>query len=309
MTKIPVGKTIAHAYKFTFQNFLPIISIMWPAWIVMVGIMFLLRGDIAALSQASATRDFSQLQGHWGPLLLAYLIILVLLFIQITGLTRLSLGLPMPSRYYYFSLGKPVWRLIGAVLLTIFAIAAVLIVYALVVFLLGLATRIFFHDPASAPAKAIIALFAALALLAGYCGAIFVAVRFFFLLAPVVVAEETANIGRPWLLTHRNFWRMFLIILSILLPFCIIEIAGIMALAGPMPLIPRGSAPEQLLAFRQAQHAWQLSYASKNQTYWYLIYPAWALLSVLLYGVSCAAQAFAYRVLTGNDTSAPIAAD
>ena len=309
MTKIPVGKTIAHAYKFTFQNFLTIISVMWPAWVLIVGIMFLLRGDLAALTHASATRDFSQLRGHWGPLLLAYLVILVLLFMQIAGLTRLSLGLPMPSRYYYFSLGKPVWRLIGAVLLTIIAIAAVLIAYVLVIFVLGLVTRIFLHDQSSVLAKAILGLLAALAFLAGYCGVIFMTARFFFLLTPVVVAEETINIGRAWLLTNRNFWRMFLIILSILLPFCMIEIAGIMALAGPMPLVPQGSAPEQLLAFRQAQQAWQLSYALKTQTYWYLIYPAWALLSVLLYGVSCAAQAFAYRALTENEASAPVAAD
>jgi hypothetical protein len=309
MIKIPVGKTIAHAYGFAFQNFLAIIAVMWPAWVLMVGIMLLLRGDIAALTQASATHDFSRLQGHWAPLLLAYLVILVLLFVQIAGITRLSLGLPMPSRYYYFSLGKPVWRLIGAALLTIIAMAAVLIVYAVVIFVLGLAIRIFLHDRSSTLANAIMALLAALAFLVGYCGVIFMMARFFFLLAPVVVAEETANIGRAWLLTNRNFWRMFLIILSILLPLCAIEIAGILALAGPMPLMPRGNAPEQLLAFRQAQQAWQLAYASRSQTYWYLIYPAWALLSVLMYGVSCAAQAFAYRALTEGEVSTPVAAD
>ncbi|HVW72028.1 MAG TPA: hypothetical protein VHC39_00195 [Rhizomicrobium sp.] len=309
MAKIPVGRTIAHAYKFAFRNFLTIIRVMWLAWAAMAGIMFLLRGDIAALTQASATRDFSQMQGHWGPLLLGYLVILVMLFMQIAGLTRLSLGLPMASRYYYFSLGKPVWRLIGAALLTIVAIAAVLIAYVLVIFVLGLAMRIFLHDQSSAFAKAIPGFLALLALLAGYCGVIFMTARFFFLLAPVVVAEETFNIGRAWLLTNRNFWRIFLIILSILLPFCVIEIAGIMALAGPMPLVPQGNTPEQLLAFRQAQQAWQISYQLKTQTYWYLIYPAWALLSVLVYGVSCAAQSFAYRTLTEGDASVPVAAD
>jgi len=309
MTKIPVGKTIAHAYKFTFQNFVPIICVMWPAWALMAVIMFFMRGDFVALTHASASHDFTQLQGHWGRLLLTYLVVILLLFMQITGLTRLSLGLPMPSRYYYFSLGKPVWRLIGAALLTVLAIAAVAIVYALAIFVLGLAAGIILHGQTSGAGKAIVALLTVLALLIAYCGMIFMAARFFFLLAPVVVAEESINIGRAWLLTNRNFWRIFLIILSIVIPFGVIEVAGLIALAGPMPLLPQGNSPDQLLAFQQAQRAWQLSYTSRIWTYWYLVYPAGALLSVLVYGVSCAAQAFAYRQLTHEESSTPVASD
>jgi hypothetical protein len=309
MTKIPVGKTIAHAYKFTFQNFVPIVCVMWPAWALMAVIMIFMRGDFVALTQASASHDFTQLQGHWGRLLLTYLVVFVLLFMQVTGLTRLSLGLPMPSRYYYFSLGKPVWRLIGAALLTVLAIAAVAIVYALAIFVLGLVAGIILHGQTSGAGKAIVALLTVLALLIAYCGMIFMAARFFFLLAPVVVAEESINIGRAWLLTNRNFWRIFLIILSIVIPFGVIEVAGLIALAGPMPLLPQGHSPDQLLAFQQAQRAWQLSYTSKIWTYWYLVYPAGALLSVLVYGVSCAAQAFAYRQLTREEASTPITSD
>jgi len=292
MTKIPVGKTIAHAYRFTFQNFVPIICVMWPAWVLMAVIMFFMRGDFVALTQASATRNFTLLQGHLGRLLLSYLVIFVLLFMQITGLTRLSLGLPMPSRHYYFSLGKPVWRLIGAVLLTVLAIAAVVAVYALAIFVLGLVAAVFLHGQTAGAAKAIVALLTVLALLIAYCGMIFMVARFFFLLAPVVVAEESINIGRAWLLTNRNFWRIFLIVLS---------------LAGPMPLLPQGNSPDQLLAFQQAQRAWQLSYMSRMFDYWYLVFPAGALLSVLIYGVSCAAQAFAYRQLTLGEALTPVA--
>jgi hypothetical protein len=309
MPKIPVGATIAHAYRFTFRNFVPIISVMWPAWVLMLVVMFFMRDNFILLTRASATRDFTQLQGHWGPLLLTYLVIFVLLFMQITGLTRLSLGLPMPSRLYYFSLGKPLWRLIGAALLTILAMAAVMIAYALAVFVLGLVAGIALHGQASGAGKAIIALLTVLALLVAYCGVIFMAARFFFLLAPVVVAEETVNIGRAWLLTNRNFWRIFLVILSIVVPFGVIEIAGVLALAGPMPLLPQGNSPDQLLAFQQARQAWQLSYTSRMWTYWYLVYPVGALLSVLFYGLSCAAQAFAYRHLTLGEPSAPVAAD
>jgi hypothetical protein len=307
MTKIPVGKTIAHAYRFTFQNFVPIICVMWPAWVLMAVIMFFMRGDFVALTQASATRNFTLLQGHLGRLLLSYLVIFVLLFMQITGLTRLSLGLPMPSRHYYFSLGKPVWRLIGAVLLTVLAIAAVVAVYALAIFVLGLVAAVFLHGQTAGAAKAIVALLTVLALLIAYCGMIFMVARFFFLLAPVVVAEESINIGRAWLLTNRNFWRIFLIVLSIVVPFGVIEVAGLMALAGPMPLLPQGNSPDQLLAFQQAQRAWQLSYMSRMFDYWYLVFPAGALLSVLIYGVSCAAQAFAYRQLTLGEALTPVA--
>jgi hypothetical protein len=309
MTKIPVTKTIAHAYKFVFRNFFALISIMWLSWALMLALTFLSRGSIAILFQISVTRDFSQLQGHWGQLLLTYLAIFVLLFVQLTGLTRLSLGLAMPSRYYYFSLGRPVWRLIGAALLAALAVAAVVIAYGLAIFVLGVLARVFMNAHPSVVGNAIVALLAAAALLIGYCGFIFVTVRFFFLLAPVSVAEEKISIGRVWLLTNGNFWRIFLISLSIIIPFMVIEILGVISIAGPMPFAPHGNSPEQILAFQQAQQVWQLTYSSRLQKYWYLVYPVAALMSVFLYGLSCAAQSFAYQQLTQPETSSPISAD
>lgn len=309
MIKFPVIKTIAHAYRFVFQNFFALISVMWLSWALMLALTFLSRSAIAILFQLSVTHDFSQLQGHWGQLILTYLAIIVLVFVQIAGLTRLSLGLPMPSRYYYFSLGKPVWRLIGAALLSALAIAALVIAYAMIIFVLGVIARVILNAHPSNLGSAIVSLLAVASLLIGYCGFIFVTARFFFLLAPVAVAEEKINIVRVWLLTNGNFWRIILVTLSILVPFMAIEVLGVISIAGPMPLAPRGNSPEQILAFQQAEQAWQISYSSKLQKYWYLVYPVAALMSVFLYGLGCAAQSFAYRQLTQSEASNPVSAD
>ncbi len=309
MTKIPVGKTIAHAYGFAFRRLPAIAAVMWASWVLLMMAMFLSRGSMAAFSQASATRDFSLMQGQWGPLLLFYIVAFILVFVQMTGLTRLALDLPMPSRYFYFSLGRPVWRMIGAVMLTFLAIIALVVVYALAIFLLGILVRLGLNAHPSGAGKAIATLLTVCALLIAYCGFIFLAVRFFFLLGPIVVMEERISIARQWSLTQGNFWRIFLIMLVILLPVVAIELGGMLAIAGFPPLLPHGASPEELLAFRQAQQAWQLGYAVKAQQYWYLFYPVAALFTAVFYGLGCSAQAFAYRALSESKSSDPVALD
>lgn len=306
MKKIPVVRTIGHAYKFVFENFLAILSVMWLSWGLMLVLMFLARGAISALFQVSVTRDVSQLQGYWGQLLLTYSAILVLILVQITGLTRLSLGLPLPSRFFYFSLGKPLWRLIGAAALAAAVVMASMIAYGMAVFVLGLMARVFMNEHPWAFGPTIMALSGLISLLIGYGGFTLMILRFFFLLAPTVIAEERVSISRVWLLSRGNFWRMFLISLSIFIPFIAIEIIGVMSIAGPLPIAPRDASLQELLAFQQSQQAWQIAYATKLRNYWYLVYPTTALMSVFFYGLWCAAQSFAYQQITRGACSNPI---
>ncbi|HMH65647.1 MAG TPA: hypothetical protein VK515_08680, partial [Rhizomicrobium sp.] len=99
------------------------------------------------------------------------------------------------------------------------------------------------------------------------------------------------------------------VILSILIPFCVIEIGGLLALAGPMPLLPAGHAPAQLAAFQAAQRAWHMTSTLQMQRLWFITYPLAGLLTALFYGLSCGAQVFAYRTLTQDEGLAPIAGD
>jgi hypothetical protein len=139
----------------------------------------------------------------------------------------------------------------------------------------------------------------------GYGGAIFVAFRFLFLLAPVNIAEQRLGIGRAWQLSQGNFWRSFLIVLSILLPMIVVEYAVIFAAIG-LPPMPHGEGPQ---AFEARRMEWNIAIMQAMLTYWYIALPLFALLMVVYIGTCCGAQAFAYRKLTESETSSPVAAD
>jgi hypothetical protein len=310
MKKIPVIATIAHAYRFVFQDFLAIIRVMWVTWALLLAVMLLARGPMTAFNLAMASHDFSLMQGQWTWITVFYLATFVAMFIQMTGLTQLALGQKTGSPYFYFSLAKPVWRLIGATLLVMLALIAVAIAYALVAAALGWLLRMALTAYASQiMGRAVTGILILIAVAIAYGGFIYCAVRFFFLLAPVTLAEERIGLNRAWTLTKANFWRCFLIMLSILVPFCAIEIAGLLALAGPLPLLPHGNSAVALAALREAQRGWQFSSATRMQHYWYLTYPLAGILGAIFYGLSCAAQAFAYRALTDGEASAPVAGD
>src|ERR1700743_3322853 len=119
MPKIPVAATIAHAYRFAFGGFVNVVSIIWLPWLILTVGGFLLRSPIVALSTAITTHNFLGISHLLVLLVQFYLVTMILLFMQITGITQQALGLRTGSPYYYFSLGMPVWRLIGAFLLTV----------------------------------------------------------------------------------------------------------------------------------------------------------------------------------------------
>ncbi|MBW8707683.1 MAG: hypothetical protein JF627_00165, partial [Alphaproteobacteria bacterium] len=296
--KIPVGATIAHAYRFAFREFIPIIRIMWLPYVLLIAAALLLRRPMAAFNVATATHDFGLIRAELGWVILFYLVTFLAIFMQMTGLTQLALGQPTGSRYFYFSLAKPLWRMIGGVLLAMLSLLAVTITYILAVLLLGFLLRMALTAYAPAAATVVLTLLALVAMLVGYCAFIYAFVRFVFVLVPVIVAESRIGVSRAWTLTRGNFWRGFLILLSILVPFAVIEIGGLLAIAGPMPFMPAGNTPAQLEAYHAAQKAWQAASAVHIQHLWYVIYPVSAVLTALFYGLTCAAQAFAYRKLT-----------
>ncbi|HEX4272224.1 MAG TPA: hypothetical protein VHZ32_12585 [Rhizomicrobium sp.] len=83
MIKIPVGKTIAHAYGFAFRDFFRILGVMWlPMAIMWIPGIFLQRRIMAFQAHATAG-DLSVFQEMWPILLPLYLVMFVLLFMQV----------------------------------------------------------------------------------------------------------------------------------------------------------------------------------------------------------------------------------
>lgn len=132
------------------------------------------------------------------------------------------------------------------------------------------------------------------------------AVRFSFLMTPVVVVENRMGLGRAWSLGKGNFWRMFLILLAILVPIFAIEMTFMFGFLfqGLPPTAPPGASPAQLQATQAAAQAWSAAMTARMGHYWYITYPFFIVFGLLFSGLIVGAQAFAYRALVPDHENA-----
>jgi hypothetical protein len=311
MKKIPVGATIAHAYRFAFGDFFRILGVMWLPMAIMWLPSLLMRARMMALSTQFAAHDFSAIREMGGVLLPLYLAAFVFLFMQMIGIARLALGLPRGTVWFYFSLGKPVWRLIGSYLLvmvaTIIGWLAVILGSLLIGFLAGLIAKLANNSAFGV----IMAILAGLGMIFLWCGFLYCIVRLTFLLIPVVAAEEEGfALAHSWTLGLGNFWRMFAILLVILVPFILLEcifVFGFMFKGVSFP--PPHASADQAAAFQMAVNANALTMMNSMFHYWYISFPLTMAVMVVLYGMAVGAQCFAYRALTESKALDPIAGD
>jgi hypothetical protein len=319
MKKIPVGATIAHAYRFAFLDFFKILAVMWlPMAIVWLPGLFMKR-QMMALSAQIGTQNFSGFREMMWFLVPFYIVALIFVFMQIIGIAQLALGRRNGPAWFYFSLGKPVWRLIGSFLLFMLAFLigwlAVLLGDLLIGYLHNLLIRtllaFFIASPYSNPVATVIVVLTAIILIVPWCGLLYCAVRLTFFLVPVVAAEEEGfALARSWSLGLRNFWRMFVILLATLGPFFVLELAFIYGfLFKGLPFLPPHASAMQKAAFQAAMNARMLEMMNMMYHYWYICYPITIAVIVVFYGISVGAQCFAYRTLTDGDALAPVAGD
>ncbi|MBA2587570.1 MAG: hypothetical protein H0U98_02995 [Alphaproteobacteria bacterium] len=305
MRKIPVGATIAHAYHFAFADFLTVFKAIWLPLAAYAALSIPMMGRMMQLMASLGARDPAALSAI-GPLFLLYPFLLILIFMQFLAVSEAALGVRPNDSWFYFPLGKKLWRLIGGVLLALLAIIALMLCYALIAFVLGFVLNTVLKSFVSAAmATGLTGVFAALLFLVAYGVLIFLTIRFFFLLAPASIVEQRLGVGRSWQLTRGNFWRAFLVTLSIVLPLVVIEYAAIFSFAG-FPAITPGMSPQ---AVQAANLAWNIALFSAIVRYWYIIVPAVTVVLVLYFGAACGAQAFAYRALTEDEAAAAVAFD
>lgn len=311
MTKIPVGRTIARAYAFGFEDFFRILGVMWlPMAITWLPGIFM-RQRIIDLREQITAGNFSAFREMWPILLPFYLMIFVLIFMQIIGIAKLALGIKKGPAGFYFSLGKPVWRLIGSFLLLIVAMIvgwlATVLGGVVTGFLLGLLAE----AANSGLISGIVGLIVVLAIAALWCAYIYALVRLTFLLVPVIAAEEEGfALARSWTLGLGNFWRMFVILLAVLGPIFVLELAFVFAfMFRGISLPPAHANAAQAAAFQAALNARSIEMMGVIYHYWYLTYPAFIVVMVVFYGIYISAPCFAYRALTDDDASTPVAFD
>jgi len=302
MKKIPVGATIAHAYRFAFGQAPTLLRAIWlPLLIQLVAAFFLIKRT--ALFMAAMQAQDPSVATLLGPMLLLVPLIVVLFFAQLTAVMETALGNP-PRSWFTFRLDKPMWRLLGGFLITGLIIIVSMIGYLIVIYVLAFLAEVAVKASGSAAtSRNIFILIIAGAMLVGYGGVIFLAVRFLFLMAPVSVSQRQIGLEQAWRLSAGNFWRILLIALAILIPAMIVNYAYTFSLAGWPPETPGASKQ----ARETAEAAWRIAEFNAMANRWYLTLPLSGALILFQLGAGCAAQVFAYRALTENENSAPIA--
>ncbi len=301
MAKVPVGKTIAFSYRFTFGNIGSIIGQIWlPMLLLTLGSYFVLSPYYESFSRAVA-EDNTALVGQAAVTLLFYSLVSLIFYAMIyVALTRAALGENQNHSILHFSLGAAEWRMYGAILALAFALIVLLLLIVLAAGLVGgVATAILgaaglapemaqaakgvAPKVVSAPVAAVGALITAFIA----CATTYVFVRLFFVLAPVTVAEEQISLGRGWQLTAKNFWRLFAILLATLGPVFVVILICEAFVLGPDSFLPQTDGSFAQTAARM----------EKMRPHLPVLYGLSFVFSPFLFGLMLGASAFAYRML------------
>jgi hypothetical protein len=217
MPKLPVGRSIESAYSFAFRHFFAVLGIVWFPYVVLVAILALPAITLVPRMVGSIETgafDFSMLPGLVGLGLLFWLGLMVAGAMVRVGLLRKALGLAEGRIFLYFSLGAPVWRMLGALILLFVILIAMAAASAAIAGIIWGASRQFLSEGGAALAGGI-------AVFVATCWWIYAAVRIGFFLPAVVVAEEEIGIGRAWTLGRGNFWRIVVVMIASILPVAI----------------------------------------------------------------------------------------
>src|ERR1700760_1921211 len=135
MKKIPVGATIAHAYRFAFGQAPTLLRAIWLPLLIQLVVVFFLIKRSALLFAAMQAQDPS-VSALIGPVLLLFVPVAILFFVQLTAAMETALGEP-PRSWFYFPIGRKMWRVLGGFLTGVFSIIAVALGALLVIWVVA----------------------------------------------------------------------------------------------------------------------------------------------------------------------------
>lgn len=277
MAKIPVGRTIAYAYGFTFGNFLTVLGLSWVPLVLMAAAGILALPTYLAGVQAVLTNgDVSGLVTGGGLMFLFGIVVFAGFIMIYVAIARQALGLRSGPAFFYFSLDAAFWRLLLAYLLTIVIAIAGGILIAIVS---GILVVVF------AP-------LAAVAVLVALPGLLYVVLRLTFLQPAVAVAEESRVVGRSWSLGKGNFWRIFAVLLGIMVPMAILQFIIQISLFSSLAIVPppEDASPAEAAAF-------MVQVASQIAGLLPILIPIAIVFYSAMIAMVVSASAFAYRSL------------
>jgi len=296
MRKIPVGHTIAEAYRFTFVGLERVIGVIWlPVLIITVGRYFV-SGPYLSASAATLDGDISQIGPAWVNMFGFGIVSLVLTAVIGVAIAREILSPLKRPLFLRFNLGAAELRatvgFIGLTLLMVLFIFVCVVIAAIVGSLFSSAVP---GTPGLTAAQRALGL----GVLIAFCLSpvlIFLFVRLGFLIVPSVTMEDGFGIERSWQLTRGNVWRIIIIGLAVTVPLLIVT--GLIGVAILGPEYYQQSAGMLADKAEQArQSAEQIRLMSSRLPFLmglsFIMAPFW-------YGLTFAAPVFAYRALTGE---------
>lgn len=244
MQHISIDKTVSDAYRFLGIHIGSIVGVIWLPIVLLfglgVGLFFLTvppewyAGPVRIHDEAffqSVSPDFwktiAWMVAAFSLYALASLVVAATIMV---GLMHHALGMKRDPTWIHFSLGMPVWRMIGAFILADLAILAMAVLSGLIVGTVSFALVLIPHVGASLVAGIVLPMILVLNLFVAYA-----AIRLVFFLPATVVAEERISPMRSWELSRGNFWRIIAVAILVYLPIAVV--AGIAVQAIILPVL------------------------------------------------------------------------
>ena len=303
MKKIPVGQTIAEAYRFTFVGVEKVIALIWLPIIVLTVADYFAKGAyLTAMAAALESGDNSRLGPIFAAQLGFALFELIVRAVIAVAICREILAPLTRPLFLLFSLGSAELRVIAAMVglgaLMVLAVVLCTIVGTLLAGSLAVPAGGLAAEQLAAGAVVLILLVLSPLL-------IYVFMRLGALLVPAAVIEGGLGLERSWALLKGNVWRIIGVSLAVSVPLILVH-AMLQGLAmgpdaGSQTLDPAGGLPAlfryMAVTFRQtAAHLPLLEGLD------FVVAP-------FFYGLIFSAPAFVYKALAESFTPAAIGRD
>lgn len=293
MNKIPMGPTIAAAYRFTFTGLERIIGVIWlPIIVVTIGDYFVNGQYLTGMANALESNDATQVAPMLAGVIGYSLIKLLLVSVIGVGLTREILAPLQRPMFLRFSFGGAELRFAVAVLGLYALLFFVLMICFIVGMILGgsLGTAV----ATMAEGQKVVGFGLLVALL---CSPIlvYVFVRLSFLIAPCVTTEGRFGIERSWELTKSNVGRIIIILLAIAVPLVLVSAVLQAAVMGP-----GGGGGLDLFVAKAEQTRQTAENLRQMANHLPLLMGVQFVIAPFYYGLLFAAPAFAYKALTAS---------
>lgn len=226
--QIPVGKTIAYAYGFTFGNLGTIIGLTWLALLLAVGSNYavLEYTGLGTMTEGTVRANPALAFQTLGWFLLSLLVAMFFGAIVAVALSRQALGLRTGGAIVHLAAGGTEWRMFGGHLRYLLSVIVLAIISYIATLLIVLVIGFIANAMGGAMAAAgIIGLLGILGMVVLGGAVIFTLVRMGYLLSPSIVAERPGGLKRSYDLTKGNFWRIVLVWIGSSLPLLLVFVA------------------------------------------------------------------------------------